>query len=69
MSLDDDIAAWAATVRLPATTAAEIYQRVVTTPAPARAVSAGLDPAWWRRFTADFTTRMITSTQPAPWAA
>jgi hypothetical protein len=26
-------------------------------------------PAWWRRFTADFTTRMITSTQPAPWAA
>ena len=69
MSLDDTLAAWAATVRLPATTAAEIYQRVVTTPAPARAVSAGLDPAWWRHFTAGFTARMVASTQPVPWAA
>ena len=34
MSLDDALAAWAATVRLPATTAADIYQRIVTTPAP-----------------------------------
>jgi len=69
MSLDDALAAWAATVRLPATTAADIYQRIVMTPAPAGTISPGLDPAWWRRFTADFTARMITSTQPAPWAA
>jgi hypothetical protein len=69
MSLDDALAAWAATVRLPATTAADIYQRIVTTPAPARATSPGLDPAWWRRFTADFTTRMVATTQPVLWAA
>jgi hypothetical protein len=69
MSLDDTLAAWAATVRLPAATAADIYQRIVMTPAPGRAISPGLDPAWWRRFTADFTARMITSTQPTPWAA
>lgn len=69
MSLDDTLAAWAATIRLPAATAADIYQRIVITPAPARPVSPGLDPAWWRRFAADFTARMITSTQPAPWAA
>jgi len=69
MSLDDALADWAATVRLPATTAADIYQRIVTTPAPAGATSRGLDPAWWRRFTADFTTRMIATTQPVPWAA
>jgi len=69
MSLDDTLAAWAATVRLPATTAADIYQRIVTTPAPARTISPELDPAWWRRFNADFTARMITSTQPTPWAA
>ena len=69
MSLDDTLAAWAATVRLPATTAADIYQRIVATPAPARATSPGLDPAWWRRFTADFTARLITSTQPVPAAA
>ena len=68
MSLDDALAAWAASVRLPATTAADIYQRIVT-PAPARTTSPGLDPAWWRRFTADFTTRMVATTQPVPWAA
>jgi hypothetical protein len=69
MSLDDALAAWAATVRLPAATAADIYQRIAMTPAPGRTISPGLDPAWWRRFTADFTARMITSTQPTPWAA
>jgi hypothetical protein len=35
MSLDDDIAAWAATVRLPDAEAAAIFQRIVGTPAPA----------------------------------
>ena len=69
MSLDDALADWAATVRLPATAAADIYQRIVMTPAPARAVSPGLDPAWWRRFTVGFTARMVASTQPVPWAA
>jgi hypothetical protein len=69
MSLDDTLAAWAAGIRLPAATAADIYQQIVTTPAPVRPVSPGLDPAWWRRFTADFTARMVTSTRPTPWAA
>lgn len=65
MSLDDTLAAWAATIRLPA----GIYQRIITTPAPARVVSHGLDPAWWRRFTADHTARMIATTRPERWAA
>jgi hypothetical protein len=69
MSLDDTLAAWAASVRLPDATAADIYQRIVTAPAPARAASPGLDPTWWRHFTAEFTDRMITSTRPVPWAA
>jgi hypothetical protein len=69
MSLDDALAAWAAAVRLPAATADDIYQRIVMTPALARTVSPGLDPAWWRHFTAGFTARMIASTQPVPWAA
>jgi hypothetical protein len=62
MSLDDALAAWAGTVRLPAGTAADIYQRIVD-PAP---VSPGLAPAWWRDFSADFAARMVTSTR---WAA
>ena len=70
MSLDDALAAWAASVRLPATTAADIYQRIVMTPAAARATSPGLDPAWWRRFSADYAARMIASTRPhRPWQA
>ena len=77
MSLDDSLAAWAATVRLPDTAAADIYQRIVTAPAPdrraagtriAQQVSAGLDPAWWRHFTADFAAQMITSSRPPAWA-
>jgi hypothetical protein len=63
MSLDDALAAWACSVRLPASTAAGIYQQIVTRPAPARAISHGLDPAWWRRFTTDYTARMIASTR------
>lgn len=69
MSLDDTLAAWAATIRLPDTTAAGIYQRIITTPAPAPVISAGLDPAWWRRFTADHTARMIATTRLTPRAA
>jgi hypothetical protein len=65
MSLDDDIAAWAATVGLPDTEAAAIFQRIVATPAPAPAAAPRLDPSWWRHFTADFTARMVASTRPA----
>lgn len=64
MSLDDDIAAWAATFRLPDTEAAAIFQRIVGTPAPAPPAAPRLDPSWWRHFTADFTARMVSSTRP-----
>ena len=67
MSIDDALAAWAASIHLPAETAADICQRIVATPAHPR--TPGLDPAWWRHFSADFTARMITSTQLASWAA
>ena len=70
MSLDDDLAAWAATVRLPDAEAAAIFQRIVATPAPARATGPPrLDPSWWRHFTADFTARMVASTRPVRHAA
>jgi hypothetical protein len=70
MSLDDTLAAWAATVRLPPTAADDIYQRIVTAPAvPQAAAPAPPDPAWWRRFSSDFSTRMVASTKPAVWAA
>ena len=69
MSLDDDIAAWAATVRLPHAEAAAIFQRIVGTTAPATPVTPQLDPSWWRHFTADFTARMVASTRPARQAA
>jgi hypothetical protein len=71
MSLDDTLAAWAATVRLPDAAAAGIYQRIVMTPGPAGEPFGGLGRTWWRDFTADFTARMITSTRPVPvpWAA
>jgi hypothetical protein len=68
MSLDDDIAAWAATVRLPDAEAAAIFQRITGTPAQPPAVTPQLDPSWWRHFTADFTARMVSSTRPA-WRA
>jgi hypothetical protein len=71
MSLDDDIAAWAATVRLPDAEAAAIFQRIVGTPTPTRApaITPRLDPSWWRHFTADFTARMVSSTRPLRQAA
>jgi hypothetical protein len=69
MSLDDDIAAWAATVRLTDTEADAIFQRIVSTPAPVPATAPRLDPSWWRNYTAGFAARMVTSTRPARWAA
>lgn len=69
MSLDDDIAAWAATIRLPDAEAAAIFQRIAATPVPAPLVRSSLDPSWWRNFTADFTARMVASTRPVRQAA
>jgi hypothetical protein len=68
MNLDDDIAAWADTVRLPDTEAAAIFQLILGTPAPAPPVTPRLDPSWWRHFTADFSARMVSSTRPVPQA-
>jgi hypothetical protein len=69
MNLDDALADWAAATRLPDTTAAEIYQRIIATPAPSGLAGPGLNPGWWRRFTAECAVRVITSTQPVSWAA
>jgi hypothetical protein len=83
MSLDDDLAAWAATVRLPAADAAAIFQRIVTAPAaptvappaavpPAVAPLAAvpkLNPSWWRGYNAGFAARMVASTAPVRLAA
>ena len=69
MSLDDDLAAWAAAVRLPDIEADAIFRRITGTPAPTRPVTSPADPSWWRHFTADFTARMVSSTRPARTAA
>ena len=68
-SLDDDLAAWAATVRLPDTEADAIFQRITATTAPARRVTSPADPSWWRHFTADFTAGIVASTRPLRPAA
>jgi hypothetical protein len=62
MSLDDDLAAWAASVRLPEAAADDIFARIVTTGAQVGYGGPGLDPRWWRRFSADFAGRMVAST-------
>ena len=78
MSLDDDLAAWAATVRLPDADAAAIFQRIVAAPvAPAVAPVAAarpaaaprLKPSWWRGYNAGFAARMVASTAPVRLAA
>ena len=66
MSLDDALAAWAATVRLPDAAAADICQRIVMTPAPAGEMFGGLGRTWWRDFSSGFAARMVTSTRPVP---
>jgi hypothetical protein len=70
MRLDDDLAAWATAVRLPAPEADAIFRRVADTPVAAAPVVAtvaqtGLTPSWWREFNAGFASRMIDSTRPA----
>jgi hypothetical protein len=78
MSLDDDLAAWAATVRLPDADAAAIFQRIVAAPSglsvapPAAAPPAAaprLSASWWRRYNAGFAARMVASTAPVRLAA
>ena len=73
MNLDDDLAAWATTVRLADADAAAIFQRIVTTPValsvlPATAAPR-LKPSWWRGYNAGFAARMVASTTPARLAA
>jgi hypothetical protein len=75
MNLDDDLAAWAATVRLPAADADAIFQRIVASPVPVVTAvpqtdpAPALDPSWWRGFTVGFTSRMVASTAPVRLAA
>jgi hypothetical protein len=82
MNLDDDLAAWAATVRLPDADADAIFARIVASspgpvvqavpepdPTPELEPAPRLDPAWWRGFTAGFTSRMVASTAPVRLAA
>jgi hypothetical protein len=73
MSIDDDLAAWTAAVRLPDGDAAAIFQRIVAAPvglsvAPPAAVPQ-LSPSWWRRYNAGFAARMVASTAPVRLAA
>jgi hypothetical protein len=79
MSLDDDLAAWAAAVRLPDADAAAIFQRIIASApgpsaAPAKAAGAAaaaprLDASWWRGYNAGFAKRMVASTAPVRLAA
>jgi len=76
MSLDDDLAAWAASVRLPAAEADAIFAAIIATPLvatvtvePAPDRAPALDPGWWRGFNAGFATQMVASTAPMRLAA
>lgn len=69
MSLGDDIAAWAATVRLSDAEADAIFGRIVRTAVREPDQVPGLAPSWWRDFTADFAARMVASTRPVRRAA
>jgi hypothetical protein len=68
-SLDDDLAAWAVSVRLPDTEADVIFRQITATPVRTRPIGSRVDPAWWRHFNADFTARMVSSTRPVRAAA
>jgi hypothetical protein len=69
MSLDDDIAAWAAAVRLTDAEADAIFARIVATPAPTPATAPRLTASWWKDYSAGFAARMVASTRPALRAA
>lgn len=68
MSLDDALAGWAATVRLPEPAAEDVYGRIVATAAVAPA-AAPLAATWWRDYTTDFTGRLVRSTRLVRLAA
>lgn len=75
MNLDDDLAAWAATVRLADADADAIFRRIVASPAGPAVAPAGpavtprLAPSWWRGYNAGFAARMVASTAPVRLAA
>jgi len=83
VNLDHDLAAWAATVRLPDADADAIFQRIVAAPvAPSIAPLAAAGPAtapsavvprlkasWWRGYNAGFAARMVASTAHVRLAA
>ena len=79
MNLDDDLAAWAATVRVTDADAAAIFRRIVASPAglalaaelaaPSAAAAPRLKPSWWRGYNAGFAARMVASTAPVRHAA
>ena len=69
MSLDDDLTAWAAAVRLPDDEADAIFRWIIATPIPAPVAVPRLAPSWWGDFSAGFAARMIDSTRPARRAA
>jgi hypothetical protein len=62
MSLDDALAAWAATIALSDNEAADIFARIV----PKQ--EKPLPGSWWRDYTSGFTTRMVDSMKPVRWA-
>jgi hypothetical protein len=64
MSLDDTLAAWAATVALSDNEAAGIFARIVPDERPVQ-----LGGAWWRDYTSGFTTRMVDSMKPVRFKA
>ena len=80
MTLDDDLAVWAASVRLTEADAAAIFQRIVAPPAVAAVATVGspsitggaqprLKASWWRGYNAGFAARMVASTTSARLAA
>jgi hypothetical protein len=72
VNLDDDLAAWAATVRLPDADAGAIFRRIIASPAGPAAgpvATPRLKPSWWRGYNAGFAARMVASTAPVRLAA
>jgi len=79
VNLDDDLAAWAATVRVTDVDAAAVFRRNIASPAvlapavelvaPSAAAAPKLKPSWWRGYNAGFAARMVASTAPVRLAA
>jgi hypothetical protein len=76
VNLDDDLAAWAATVRLSDADADAMFRLIIASPANAAVAPAAgpdvtprLKPSWWRGYNAGFAARMVASTAPVRLAA